>query len=138
MTINTAAPRTTSTLTETTTRTAASRKPWTAGPTAQLQALPQLDAGLPSTLAGVDDHLARIERARQAQLNALPPTPDNVVAAAHRRIVARFLEQVQVARARICEGTYGTCAHCASPIDTRVLDREPWQTACATCDPAVR
>jgi RNA polymerase-binding transcription factor DksA len=132
------AARTTSTLAVTTTRTAESRDPCAVGPTAGLQALPQLDGGLPSTLAGVDDHLARIERARQAQLDALPPKPDNVVASAHRRVVARILEEVLVARARIREGTYGTCAHCASPINTRVLDREPWQTTCGACDTGAR
>ena len=109
-----------------------------AGPAARLVALPQLEDGLPPTLAGVDEHLARLERARQAQLDALPPTPDHVVAAAHRRIVARFVDQVRDARARIRAGTYGTCAHCTAPIATRVLDREPWQDACTACDPGIR
>ncbi len=108
------------------------------GPTAQLVALPQLDSGLPPTLSGVDDHLARIERARQAQLNALPVAPSNVVAAAHRRIVTRILEQVQAARARVREGTYGHCAHCSAPIHHGVLQREPWQLACPACEPSAR
>ena len=109
-----------------------------AGPAARLVALPQLEDGLPPTLAGVDEHLARLERARRAQLDALPATPDHVVAAAHRRIVARFVDQVRDARARIRAGTYGTCTHCGTSIPTRVLDREPWQDSCTSCDPGVR
>ena len=132
MTIDTAPPRTT------TDTPPAHRPPADAGPAARLVALPQLEDGLPPTLAGVDEHLARLERARQAQLDALPPAPDHVVAAAHRRIVARFVDQVRDARGRIRAGTYGTCVHCTSPIPTRVLDREPWQDACAACDPGVR
>ena len=96
---------------------------------------PQLDAGLPPTLAGVDDHLARIERARQAQLDALPPVPANVVAHAHRRAVEQILDQVRAARAGLREGRYGICARCCSTIRPRVLEREPWQTACGSCAP---
>lgn len=104
------------------------------GATARLFALPQLDAGLPPTLAEVDEHLARIERARQAQLDALPAKPGHVVAAAHRGIVEQILAQVQAARVRVREGTYGLCARCAATIGHRVLEREPWQTACGSCD----
>ena len=131
------APHTASTH-ATATRPAPHRTARAVGPTAQLVALPQLDSGLPSTLSGVDDHLARIERARQAQLNALPVAAGNVVAAAHRRVVSRILEQAQAARARVREGTYGRCAHCSAPIQHGVLQREPWQTACPACDPSAR
>lgn len=120
------------------TRTAPDRDALAAGPTAQLVALPQLDSGLPSTPAGVDDHLARIEHARQAQLDSLPVASSNVVAEAHRRIVARILEQVRDARARVRHGTYGRCTHCGTPIHRGVLQREPWQAACPACDPSAR
>lgn len=142
MTTDISAPLTTPPDTATTravaTRTAPHRAARAVGPTAQLVALPQLDSGLPSTLLGVDDHLARIERARQAQLNSLPVAPSNVVAEAHRRIVARILEQVRDARARIREGTYGRCTYCSTPIHHGVLQREPWQPACPACDPSAR
>ncbi|MDT0188475.1 hypothetical protein Q9S36_50635 [Microbacterium sp. ARD31] len=108
------------------------------GPAARLVALPQLEDGLPPTLADVDDHLARIERARRAQFDALPQSPDNVVAAAHRRIVARYVEQVREARSRVRAGTYGACARCASPLPPKALEREPWQTVCTACDPGLR
>lgn len=105
-----------------------------AGPTAQLVALPQLEGGWPSTLAGVDEHLERIERARQAQLDALAAIPNNVVAAAHRRIVERILDQIRSARTQARAGTYGLCVHCGANIGARALAREPWQTACCSCD----
>ena len=108
------------------------------GPTAQLVALPQLEAGMPSTLVDVDAHLAHIEHARQAQLKSLPDAPGNVVAEAHRRIVARILEQARDARARVRNGTYGRCTRCSAPIHRGVLEREPWQPACPACDPGAR
>ena len=137
MTIDTAPTRTT-TRTGTSSPPTPHRPAHDPGPDARLVALPQLEGGLPPTLAGVDDHLARIEHARQAQLDALPPAPDNVVAAAHRRIVARYVDQVRKARARLHAGTYGACARCGSRIPPKVLDREPWQTVCTVCDPDVR
>lgn len=103
------------------------------GATARLVALPQLDAGLPPTPVGVDDHLAQIEGARQAQLDALPPNPGHVVPAAHRRTVEQILAQVRAARARVREGTFGRCARCSSTISHRVLERQPWQSACDSC-----
>lgn len=114
------------------------RAPRDVGPDARLVALPQLEDGLPPTVAGLDDHLARIERARHAQLVALPPAPDHVVAVAHRRIVTRYLEQVRDARARLRAGTYGTCADCRASISPRLLTREPWRTTCAECAPDAR
>lgn len=74
MTIDTAPPRTTTdTTTATTTDTPPHRPPGDgprpdspvrpgrdAGPAARLVALPQLEDGLPPTLAGVDEHLARL------------------------------------------------------------------------------
>ena len=83
-------------------------------------------------------YLAMCEAVTQAQLDALPPVPTNVVAAAHRRIVERILDQVDVARARVREGTYGLCAHCNATIHQRVLELEPWQTACPACDTSAR
>ncbi|WP_374457838.1 hypothetical protein [Nocardioides sp.] len=109
-----------------------------AGPGARLVALPQLEDGLPATLVELDDHLARIEQARQAQLDALAPAAGNVVAAAHRRIVVRYVDQVREARARLRAGTYGTCSRCGTDIPPKVLGREPWQTVCTVCDPGVR
>lgn len=103
------------------------------GPTARLESLPQLDGGLPPTLADVDDHLARVERARLAQLGALPPVPSSVVAAAHRRLVEHIVAQVRDARARVRAGTYGSCVHCGAAIRHALLEREPWQADCGSC-----
>lgn len=138
MTIDTAPRLTEATTIQPTTYASRTRATRVAGPTAQLVALPQLEGGLPSTLAGVDEHLARLERARQAQLDALPATPSNVVAAAHRRIVQQVLDHVRAARSRVRAGTYGICFHCGTSVGARVLEREPWQIACGSCDPSTR
>lgn len=71
-------------------------------------AFPQPRGGLLSTPSGVDEHLAQLEMARQAQLDALPLATHDLVAAAHRGTVARILEQVRVARRRVSDGQYGT------------------------------
>lgn len=113
--------------------TSKTRSATSVGPTARLLALPQLPAGIPKDPADVDEHLSRIERARQAQLDSLPEVPTTVVAAAHRRIVAQTLEQVRAARDRIRTGTYGLCARCSAPILAHVLESQPWQPSCSGC-----
>ena len=106
------------------------------GPTARLVALPQLDAGLPTTLSAVDEHLAGIERARQAQLDLLPCGPGNAVTTAHRRTVELILEHARAARARVRAGTYGLCTRCSAPLHRRLLENQPWQASCADCAPS--
>ena len=105
----------------------------TTGPAAHLLALPQLDAGLPPTAAAVDEHLARTEVARQAQLDALPADPCSVVTAAHRRTVARILDEVRAARLRVRDGLYGLCAGCSTAIEPGALEGQPWLVTCAGC-----
>lgn len=105
----------------------------TTGPAAHLIALPQLDAGLPPTASAVDEHLARTERARQAQLDALPAGPCSVVTAAHRSTVARILEDVRAARLRVRDGLYGLCAGCSTAIEPGALEGQPWLLTCAGC-----
>lgn len=107
--------------------------PANAGPTARLIALPQFAAGLPADPEAVDDHLGRIESARQAQLDALPKDPSTLVAMAHRRTVLLILEQVAAARVRVRAGTYGLCARCCAPILRHVLESQPWQPSCSGC-----
>lgn len=104
-----------------------------AGPSAHLPALPQLPAEIPATPEQVDQYLADMEHARQAQLAALPPDPDTLVGSAHRRTVIRILAQLRSARARLRAGTYGICSRCTGPIPADVLKTVPWQTTCLAC-----
>lgn len=104
-----------------------------AGPTARLVALPQPRGGLLSTPSGVDEHLAQLEMARQAQLDALPGATHDIVAAAHRSTVSRILEQIRVARGRVSDGQYGTCVSCKSSIHPERLDLRPWLITCTEC-----
>ena len=105
----------------------------TTGPAAHLLALPQLGAGLLATPSAVDEHLARTEQARQAQLDALPVDPCSVVTAAHRRTVVRILEEVRTARLRVREGSYGLCAGCSTALEPDALEGQPWLVTCAGC-----
>jgi RNA polymerase-binding transcription factor DksA len=43
------------------------------------------------------------------------------------------LKQVQAARRRLDEGTYGLCAHCGKAIDFRRLEALPAAESCAAC-----
>lgn len=105
-----------------------------AGPSARLVALPQPDMGQQlMTPEGVDDHLSQLEAARQAQLDALPPIPRDVVAAAHRGTVTRILDQVRTARQRLSEGLYGVCAGCGTWIQRERLELRPWLITCTGC-----
>ncbi len=107
--------------------------PPAAGPTARLMALPQPQGAFPTTPAGVDQHLARFEAARQAQLDALPQTPLDKVAAAHRGTVERILEQVRAARRRVIDGVYGICVGCGTGIPPERLELRPWLITCTGC-----
>lgn len=71
--------------------------------------------------------------ARQRQLDALPAHDTDVVAAAHRASVARILESIRRAQARITDGTYGTCLSCGGRIDDARQERHPWTAVCARC-----
>ena len=44
-----------------------------------------------------------------------------------------LLEQVEVAQAKIAEGTYGKCIKCGRPIDPARLEAVPWTTHCIEC-----
>jgi hypothetical protein len=109
-----------------------------AGPSARLRALPQPTAEQLTTPGGVDNHLAQLETARQAQLDALPATPCNVVAAAHQETVEWILKQVRTARQRLSEDVYGLCARCGVLIPPDRLTAQPWVITCTVCDPPDR
>ena len=108
----------------------------TAGATARLVALPQLDGGLPHDPSAVDGYLSGMERARQVQLDALPARSSCLVGSAHRRTVTLILEQIRGARARLRAGVYGLCTRCGTRILEHVLERQPWQPTCPACTDA--
>lgn len=95
--------------------------------------------GSPRTIAGDHGHdrvsrlLADAAAARQAQLDALPPAGDDLVAAAHRASVQRILDTIDLAREQLRTGTYGTCRGCGGRVDEELLRLRPWTTTCPTC-----
>jgi DnaK suppressor protein len=94
---------------------------------------PHHHAAARSVSAEVYAHLTEIEDARRRQLEALPPTDLDAVAAAHRGCVERILQEVRTALARLDAGVYGTCAGCAREIPQARLELRPWAVTCATC-----
>jgi DnaK suppressor protein len=87
----------------------------------------------PEGLADLAVDLEKFEADRQRQLDALPTTNLDVVAAAHRASVERILDEVRIARRRLDEGRYGVCLSCADPISTGRLELRPWATTCTRC-----
>lgn len=43
------------------------------------------------------------------------------------------LGEVEAARARIAQGTYGVCADCSEPIEPKRLDAQPTARRCLAC-----
>jgi DnaK suppressor protein len=85
------------------------------------------------TAANLANALEKLEAARQQQLDALPTTNLDVVAAAHRASVERILDEVRTARQRLQDGRYGFCMSCADPISAGRLELRPWATKCTRC-----
>lgn len=44
-----------------------------------------------------------------------------------------LVQQIEQALARIDEGTYGTCTHCANPLIEKRLEAVPWTPYCLDC-----
>lgn len=55
-----------------------------------------------------------------------------VQVSAHGQLTA-MLESVRRARARLAEGTYGTCEECGAPIPVGRLEARPWANRCVAC-----
>lgn len=45
----------------------------------------------------------------------------------------QLLDQVRRARAKLTDGSYGTCDTCGRPIPPERLEVRPWATECVTC-----
>lgn len=84
-----------------------------------------LDA--PGRLEATIDTVAR-------RLRALPePHELGRRSIGYRSQLLRMLRQARHARARLDEGTYGTCLTCAAPIALSTLIEKPWTPTCARC-----
>lgn len=50
--------------------------------------------------------------------------------ASNAQTIARLLEQVERAQAKLADGSYGRCDVCGEPIDEGRLEFRPWSTTC--------
>jgi DnaK suppressor protein len=104
-----------------------------AGPAATLLELPD-PAEVTLTVPGeVDAYLSQIETARQRQLDAMPSTNLDTVAAAYWTTVERILHEVRTARQRVVAGLYGICTRCHGEIPLQRLELRPWAAMCTRC-----
>ena len=55
---------------------------------------------------------------------------DRLAAVSTQEHLLAMLDEVQRARRRIVEGTYGTCEVCGEPIPEGRLEARPWATRC--------
>lgn len=99
------------------------------------RAVAAISAKLKDQLANA---LADAAASRERQLVELPPTPGDLVAAAHRESVARILSEIRAAQARLVAGSFGDCARCAGAIPVARLELRPWTTHCVGCSHQVR
>ncbi len=88
--------------------------------------------------ATVYAQLTEIEAARQRQLDALPSTNLDAVAAAYRATVERILDEVRSARHRAMAGLHGICTGCDTEISADRLEHRPWTLTCTQCAPRER
>jgi DnaK suppressor protein len=84
-------------------------------------------------LDGIRLDLEIVETTRARQLEALAPSPVDVVASLHRDSVERLLEEIRAARRRLEDGSYGFCTGCREPIPAPRLELRPWAATCTRC-----
>ncbi len=80
------------------------------------------------------DALDTTIRALVLRLRALPELRDlGRRSASYRLHLERTLAQAIGARARLRDGSYGTCMVCSAPISLTLLTVKPWSSACIHC-----
>lgn len=80
-----------------------------------------------------DNALAQEALERIAYLESTRANPTDRGTSVPHKVIARTLAEVQAARARIQQGTYGTCVRCANSIGRRRLNDKPWTPTCHPC-----
>jgi RNA polymerase-binding transcription factor DksA len=55
---------------------------------------------------------------------------DRLAAVSTQEHLLAMLDDVRRARARVADGTYGTCEVCGEPIPDGRLEARPWSTRC--------
>jgi RNA polymerase-binding transcription factor DksA len=55
---------------------------------------------------------------------------DRLTAVSTQENLLALLDDVQRARRRVADGTYGTCEVCGEPIPDARLEARPWSTRC--------
>lgn len=75
---------------------------------------------------------------RRRQLDDLPSSHDDPVAAAHRDGLERILAEIRAAQERLDAGRFGSCQGCGTAIPVERLELRPWTPTCVPCAAAKR
>jgi DnaK suppressor protein len=70
---------------------------------------------------------------RQRQLDDLPSSHDDPVAAAHRDGLERVLAEIRAAQERLDADRFGICQGCGTAIPVERLELRPWTPICVPC-----
>jgi DnaK suppressor protein len=70
---------------------------------------------------------------RQQQLDDLPSSHQDPVAAAHRVGLERVLAEIRAAQERLDDGRFGICQGCGTAIPVERLELRPWTSICVPC-----
>ncbi|ABL80174.1 hypothetical protein EPN29_13955 [bacterium] len=88
-----------------------------------------------TTQPTVDFESLLIEAAetRHLQLRNLPETQDDPVVAVQRGALKQTIAEIDAARGRLSDGTFGTCTGCGGAIPADRLEFRPWAGTCVSC-----
>jgi RNA polymerase-binding transcription factor DksA len=70
---------------------------------------------------------------RQRQLDDLPSSHNDPVAAAHRDGLERILAEIRAAQERLDADRFGLCQGCGKAIPVERLELRPWTSRCVPC-----
>ena len=90
-------------------------------------------AAVATRAAQIERSLDDAERLRRTQLDLLPETEDDPVAAVQRSAIRQTLEAISEARRRLADGSFGSCARCRGAIPAERLALRPWSATCVDC-----
>jgi DnaK suppressor protein len=77
--------------------------------------------------------VVQLDQARVGRLSRMDALQAQAMARASGQRRAAQLREIDAALRRIADGSYGECARCEEPIDSRRLDADPTARLCIDC-----
>ncbi|MFW3171983.1 TraR/DksA family transcriptional regulator [Geodermatophilus sp. CPCC 206100] len=86
----------------------------------------------------LDEQRADCVRQHELALAEAATAMPDPVAVSRAASLALTIEEIDAARHRIAEGTYGSCVHCRVAIPTERLELRPFAAGCVACQASAR